>query len=192
MNESPRGVEQASADLDYVRSVVQRAEKRSAVPSIYFLWAAISLPGMAVIDVDPRYAGPYWAIAGPLGWLLGWFFSNRAAKRMGQASPREGVLHAIQWSGLLASIFLLLPLIRTGALRGVAISQVILLFIAFGYLVSGNYLDRRMRWIALAVYAGYGLTFALDVYAWTTVGVILASSLVAAGVLAARANRVSA
>lgn len=192
MTEAPKNLEQVSADLDYVRNVVRRAEDRAGFPVVYFLWALLTFPGMAIIDVAPEKAGAYWAVAGPLGGLASWLLAARAARRSGFGHRGEGTLNAWQWTGLAGTILLLVPLIAGGELRGVTISRVILLFIAFAYLTSGHFLDRRMRWVALAVYAGYVLTFALDAYAWTAVGAIISLSLIATGWLAARAHRAAA
>jgi hypothetical protein len=172
-----------SDDLEFVRSVVRRAEGTSNPPSICFLWALLSLPGFALIDFRPHWVGPYWAVAGPLGGLVSWLLAIRWSRKVGQESRREGVLHAIHWSGFMACILLLVPLASTGQLHHSAIPRVILLFIGLSYLTAGNYLDRRLRVVALVVFALYLMTFLIRTYTWTLSGIILATSLVAVGLL---------
>ena len=53
--------EQLGKDLSYVRSVVDRAEVSASPPSIYLLWAAISLIGFTLQDFDAELAGQFWA-----------------------------------------------------------------------------------------------------------------------------------
>lgn len=176
-------VERLGDDLDYVRSVVERAEQRTTVPSIHVMWAVVSLAGFTIIDFRPQWAGLYWLIAGPLGGLAGLVLGARWSRRVGQVSRRAGRLHAIHWFGFLGTLLLLTPMMVRGELRGDAIARVILLMIGLAYLLAGNYLAPRLRWVALAVFAGYGLTFVVPAYPWTVTGVILAASLVVAGLL---------
>jgi hypothetical protein len=51
-------------DLSYVRTVLDRAEAGENPAVIYFLWAAISFIGFAMIDYVPKLTGFYWMIAG--------------------------------------------------------------------------------------------------------------------------------
>lgn len=177
-----------SSDLEYVRSVLKRAEGSQGPPSIYFLWALISLAGFALIDFRPDSVGPYWAVAGPLGGLATFLLACRWSRKVGQESRLAGSLHAIHWYGFMACILLLVPMIATGQLKNEAISRVILLLIGLAYLTAGNYLDRRLRWVSLSVFGCYLLTFVLSVYPWTISGTIVAASLAAAGWLGGRSR----
>jgi hypothetical protein len=189
MIDSPGKIEQLGDDLDYVRSVLQRTEEHGTIPSIYFLWAAVTLVGFALVDIKPEFAGAFWAIAGPLGGILSAVLGWRWSLRVGQASRRVGALHFIHWFGFMGAILLLVPMIARGELRGESISRVILLLVGLTYLLAGNYLERPLRWVALVVFGGYGLTFVLHACPWTAAGLAVAASLVLAGLLGTRRGR---
>ena len=55
-------------DIAYVRAAAERADAAS-IPSIYVVWAVISLCGFALADFvdDGRWVGRFWAVAGPHG-----------------------------------------------------------------------------------------------------------------------------
>lgn len=58
---------QAHDDISYVRSVLERAEDGAGNPAaIYFLWAAFTFFGFAIIDFAPEKAGLYWLVAASL------------------------------------------------------------------------------------------------------------------------------
>lgn len=174
-------------DLDYVRAVVARAEQGSSPASIYFLWAIVSFFGYAIIDFSPETTGFYWMIAGPLGGVVSGLLGRAHSRRRGQISERRDVGQLILWSGLIAAILLLIPLVSTGRVRSADLPRVILVLVSFAYWSAGVWLDRRM----LAVGAATAGLYLFSVYAadlpwvWTITGLGLAVSLGAAGSLAA-------
>src|SRR3546814_3286665 len=57
-------------DLDYVTSTVRRERVGRGVPAVYFHWASIVPPGLALIDLLPQSAGLYWGVFGIGGGAL--------------------------------------------------------------------------------------------------------------------------
>ena len=53
-------------DIAYVPNATNRASE-ATIPSIYLLWAAIGLYGVALVDFvdDSRWMGRFWLVAGP-------------------------------------------------------------------------------------------------------------------------------
>jgi hypothetical protein len=179
-------LDRVSSDLEFVRAAVKRGAVEAGSPGTYFLWAAITLVGFALNDWRPQASGAYWMVAGPGGAVISYVLGGRWARRVGQASSEIGTLHAIHWAGFMAMILLLVPLVLTGQLTHAGLPRVILLLVALAYLTAGNYLDRRLRWLAFVVVGCYGLTFALDRWAWTVSGVVLALCLAATGLAGMR------
>lgn len=184
---------QAQHDLDYVRSVLQRAEDDAGNPAtIYFAWAAITFFGFAIIDVAPEKTGPYWMIAGPLGGVLSAVLGYRAGRAAGQQSRREGRIQAMHWCGVMVAIFLIVPLAMTHVIASGDFPRLVLIVIALSYYTAGVHTDRRLIPVSVAIAACYLLSvFVRDLpYLWTVTAAILATSLTIAGlVAAARARR---
>jgi hypothetical protein len=179
---------QAHDDLSYVRSVLHRAEHTAGNPAtIYFLWAAISFLGFAIIDFASHWAGAYWMIAGPVGGVLSGVLGYRASRAAGQSSRREGRIQAMHWSGVMAAVVLLVPLVATHAIAIDDFPRFVLLILALFYYTAGVHTDRRMIPLSVVVVGCYLFTvFVRDVpYLWTLTGAIIAASLAASGLLAA-------
>lgn len=183
---------QMREDLSYVRSALDRASAADNPAIIFFLWAAISFFGLAIIDYMPERTGFYWMIMGPLGGILSGVLGARAGRVLGQDSRREGNRHGLHWGGMMVAILLLIPLITTRAVSVEELPRIILLLVALSYYLAGVHLDRRLLWVGVAV----GGCYLFTVYQrglprlWTITAAALAASLVAAGfVAAARARR---
>jgi hypothetical protein len=176
-------------DLGYVRDVVDRAEQTSSPSSVYFLWAAVVLVGWPLNDFLPQAAGPFWAVAGPLGGVVSAWLAARWSRRVGQSSRSLGVRHMLHWTAMMAAIFLALPLRLTGQLSHIGFLRLILLLIALGYFTAGLHLARPMLWIGLLVTGCYVAAFFVTAYLWTGAGVAVSLSLAAAGMLGARHAR---
>jgi hypothetical protein len=175
-------------DLNYVRSVLHRAEHTGGSPAtIYFLWAAISFLGFAIIDFASHLTGVYWMIAGPLGGVMSGVLGYRASRAAGQSSRREGRIQAMHWGGVMAAVVLLVPLVVTHAIAIDDFPRFVLLILALFYYTAGVHTDRRMIPLSVVVVGCYLLTvFVRHVpYLWTLTGAIIAASLAAAGFLAA-------
>ena len=180
------------ADLDYVRTVIERAEGGESPASIYFLWAFISFFGYAIIDQAPDKTGAYWAVAGPLGGIVSGVLATRHARRAGQVSRGAGFLDFLHWMGFFAAILLLVPLVATDRLAPADIPRAVLLLVGYAYWTAGVHLDRRMLPVAAVVGGLYifSIVWSELPYVWTITAVGLAGSLaVAGGLAAARARR---
>ena len=175
-------MEKVRSDLSYVRSIVDRRDTTCSPPAIYFLWAAICLVGFALYD-HARHAVPfYWSIAGPAGGVLSFFLGWQWSRKRGQSSARIGRYHALHWTGMMAAVFLLVPLGVTGLMESEGLARAILIILALGYYTAGIYLVRSFLWIGLVMTAGYVALFFFDSFTWTAVGVLVAVSLVWAGI----------
>ncbi len=179
-------LDRVSSDLEFVKGAVHRATGEGGPASIYLLWAALTLPGFAIIDFHSELAGFYWMIAGPLGGLASAFLGQRQARRVGQGMRRQGTLHWLHWTAFMGALLMLVPLMATGQLTTAALPRVIMILIALAYFTAGSYLEPRLRWVALAIVPCYGLTFILHSYTWTACGLVMAASLVTAGLLGGR------
>lgn len=175
-----------SDDLGYVRAVVDRAERADFPRALAYLWAAIGLAGFSLIDFAPERVMLYWTIAAPLGFLLSFLIGWRQGRSAGQESARTGRVHLLHWGALLVAIFLLYPLIATGALRDATIAQVIILMVALGYFLAGVHIVPALKWAGLAMGAGYVATLTLDRFTWTALGVLFAIGLIAAAHMGGR------
>jgi hypothetical protein len=184
---------QAHDDLSYVRAVLQRAEHTAESPaSIYFLWAAITFFGFAIIDFAPEKTGPYWMIAGPLGGVLSAVLGARSARAAGQSSRREGLIQAMHWGGLMVGVVLIVPLLLTKVIAVDDFPRIVMLVVAIFYYTAGVHVDRRLIPVSVALVGCYLLTlFVRDLpHLWTVTAATLGASLAAAGVFAAaRARR---
>jgi hypothetical protein len=182
-------IDDLKSDLSFVREIVDRAETPSTPASVYFLWAAIVLVGWPLGDFLPHLAGPFWAVAGPLGGVASAWLGARWARRVGQGSRTLGARHVLHWTAMIAAVFLALPLHASGQISQVGYSRLILLLIALAYFTAGLHLARPMLWIGLLVAACYVAGFFVNAYLWTGSGVVIATSLAAAGVVGARHGR---
>jgi hypothetical protein len=184
----PRSVHE---DLRYVRSVVHRAEGGGNPAIVYFLWAAITFVGYAIIDFYPEESGLYWLFAGPLGGMLSGVLAFREARATGQESARDGRVQGLYWTGMMFAILLVIPLKVTGLVSTAALPRIILLIVAFAYFAIGILEDHRMAWVGALVGVAYLLSiFLRDFrYVWTLTAALFAIALVAAGIAARAAAR---
>jgi len=183
---------QIREDLSYVRSTLDRAGEADNPAIIYFLWAAISFLGIAIIDYVPAWTGLYWMIMGPLGGILSGVLGARVSRALGQDSRREGWRQGLHWGGMMVAILLLIPLITTQAVSVDELPRIILLLVALSYFLAGVHVDRRLLWVGAVVGGCYLFTVYQRGFPrlWTITAAVLAASLVAAGIIAAaRARR---
>lgn len=178
-------------DLQFVAGAVRRRERQSGVPVIFFMWAAIILVGWALPDFAPVYAGWFWVIVGPIGGLLSWWLGSRDAQSSGEVDRELGMRHGLHWLVSGAAFFAVaLPFIAGTAGEGysdIVFGRQMLLVIALAYGLAAVHLERGLAWPAAIMGAGYAvLSIWSPDYLWTTMGVIVATSLVIAGVQARR------
>lgn len=172
--------EEIQRDLAYVKTVVDRAQAPGPAV-VWYLWAAIVLAGFALADLAPQRVGLFWLVAGPAGFALSAWLGRRHDRAVGQESAREGMRHMLHWGGMLVACFLVAPLAIVRGWSGEAMGQAILLVVALGYWLAGVHLVGALRWVALLVVAGFGITLVAGAYAWTIAGVLVALGLVVTG-----------
>lgn len=176
-------------DIAYVRAAAERAES-ATIPSIYVLWALISLCGFALADfvADSRWVGLFWAVAGPAGFGASAWLGYRAGRRTGQGSGRFGARWGVHWLAFMAAAALGAAMVAAGHLQWSGFGSLVVLLLALSYIYAGSYLDRRMLAIGVVVGACYLLTLFVPGYQWTLAGVLVAGALVWQAILGTRAR----
>lgn len=177
------GSERLESDLDFVRRSVERSEALGTPASIHFLWAAIVLVGFTLVDVAPGAVNGFWAVAGPLGWVVSAWLGFRFARRSGQMDRGVGMRYALHWMGVVVAMFLLALLGLRGLVDWPALGPAFLLLIALAYFLAGVHLDRRLLWFGPLAAAAYVAVLFLPGMTWTFVGVLWSAGLVATAIL---------
>ena len=157
--------------------MLRKSDRAPSPVSIYLLWAAIFLVGFALIDFAPKYEGAYWAVLGPLGLLTSALLGWRYSLRLGQVRRGLGIRYSLHFLGMMAIIFLAVPLGVTGAVAWGAMSKFFLLIIGLSYFLAGIHLERPLLWISFVMVAGYAALFFISAYGWTIVGAMTAMAL---------------
>ena len=170
-------------DLQYVASAVRSQDRPNGIPLLYFMWAAIVLVGFSLPDFAPRSAGAYWFFAGIGGGLLSWWMGARDGRRHGVNNTELGKRYGYHW--LIAGVGFLfagLPMMLGRAPMDSAAGTYLLVG-GLVYALAGVHLDRPILWSGLLMLAAYVvLTIFQLPYTWTTTGVVIALSLLWAGV----------
>ncbi len=166
------------SDLDYIKDIVDRSDRRPFPSAIYLLWAVIVAVGFALVDFSPRTLSLYWMIMGPLGGIASGWIGHRYGSQRGQMSRELGIRHALHWGGMLVFTFLAVLLASTGRIPTDSLSQVILLIIAFGWWCAGVHFDRFFLWLGSCMALGFVVTLFVSRYAWTGLGLLLALALI--------------
>jgi len=182
--------EQLQQDLDYVAAAVRRRDQPVGAPSIYFLWALLIVVGFALPDFRPGAAGAYWLVAGIGGGLLSGWLGARDARRNGVRDAELGRRYAYHW--LLASVgFVLCALaIALDRVDPRIASGNFLLVAGLCYAFAGIHLNRPILWSGLLMLAAYAvLVVFAPPYTWTVTGIVIALSLLWAGLSARHARR---
>jgi hypothetical protein len=176
-------------DLQFVRSAVERSQRAKSPSSIWYLWAAISLVGFALIDFRPQVVGVYWLIAAPVGFALSIWLARRSHVRSGQTDRAVGRRWIEHWAGLLGAVLLLMLAGATGQMDGRAIGGTAVLLTAFAYFTAGVHLEPRLKRIGILIALAYPILLYVVRWGWTGTGVIVAIALVLTAVSVARESR---
>ncbi len=181
---------QAQSDVNFVRDVIARSEDHRSPASIYLLWAVLILGGFPLLDFAPRYSGPYWMIAGPIGGVISFVLGRRASLQAGVVNKEEGLRYFLHWMGLMGAILLLVlyHAIGRGTFNHEHFGQIILLILAFAYYLAGVHLDRPLLWVGLLMAAGYLALLFISTYTWTIIGVLVSIAMVLSAVFGGRKN----
>ena len=174
-------------DLDYVASAVRRQDRPSGIPLLYFLWAAIVLVGFVLPDFAPQAAGAFWFVAVIGGGLFSWWMGERAARKSGVNDAELGKRHGFHWLiGGVGFVLCVLPMAFGRVEPGIGVSNY-LLVAGLIYALAGVHLERPLLWSGLLMLAAYAvLVIFAPPYVWSITGVVIAISLVWAGIAALR------
>lgn len=176
-------IDRVKEDLDYVASAVRRDERRDGLPAIYFMWSVLVAVGWALPDFAPRWAGLYWLIAAPLGGAASWWLGTRESAKIGVNDAEFGRRSLYHWLWAALALFLVFLPALFGKTSGAVAAINVMLVIGLTYTLAGVHLERPLLWSGLLVFIGYVALSLLTVpYIWTTTGLIVAASLVLAGV----------
>jgi hypothetical protein len=150
--------------------------------AILWLWAAITVPGFAIVDVAPERAGLYWLVAGVAGFLLSAWMGARGQRAIGQESAETGRRHMLHWAGMGVAIFLLSFGAEGWGSTPQASSHAILLMVALSYWLAGVHLIPALKWMGVVAAAVYVALAFLEgfAYPWTAAGIVIAAGLVVA------------
>jgi hypothetical protein len=173
---------QLEQDLRYVRTAVERSDIDPTPRRLCFVWAAIVLVGFALVDLRDAWVPAYWAVAAPLGFVLSAWIGWLHARRRGQVANPAAAKHLLHWGGLVAAVFLVWLMPSQGVMSWAGVGPTILLLLALGYFQAGVHFDPALRWIGVALAAGYAFVLFVDAYAWLTLGVLVALALLTIGV----------
>ena len=188
--------DQLKQDLDYIATAVRRRDRSLGVPAIYFLWAAIILIGFAMVDFARHHVSLFWlfwlvAVVG--GGVLSWWLGARDSRRRGLNDRAQGQRYGLHWGvGGLAYLLTALPLLldRVPSPQGGA---GFLFTTGLLYALAGVHLERPLLWSGLLMLAAYAVLVAFaPPYIWTITGIVIAASLLWAGLSVQRARRAGA
>ena len=90
------------------------------------------------------------------------------------------------WVGMMACIFLTVPLGATGIIAWEDLNRIILLILALGYFLGGVHLDRPLVWAGVLMAIGYGTLFFVHSYIWTLLGAFIGASLILSALVAGK------
>lgn len=175
-------IDRVKDDLDYVANAVRREDRDDGVPLLYFMWAALIAVGWALPDFAPTWAGPYWVIVGPAGGIASWWIGSRTAEKVGINDAALGRRHMFHWLLAALAFFLVFLPALFGRASSASTAVNVLLVAGLAYSLAGIHLERPLLWSGLLVFVGYVALTLFDLpYMWTTTGLIVAASLILAG-----------
>ena len=177
-------IEKLRDDIAYVRTATDRSDH---VPfrSIYVLWAVIVLCGFPIPDFvdDKSWAGRYWLVAAPIGFLLSMWLGSRASTRIGQADIERGMRWAKHWLAYMVAALLGGLLVTGGKLTGSGVGAFSVLLLALAYFYAGLHLDRRLVPVGIVIGICFPAILFLPGYGSTASGVVIAGALTTVALL---------
>lgn len=185
-------LQQVEGDLQFVRGALAASEGKHLPSGLYYFWAGAVLIGFLLVDFRPQLVGPFWMVAGPLGFIVSAALGSRHARSMGQVSAADGRRQLLHWGGMMAAIALTVVSPALGVFPWKSLNSVILLIVALGYFTAGVHGDRAFLWVGVLMAGGYLLVTLVSAYAWTMVGVALAIALTIAGLREGRSRETAA
>lgn len=176
-------------DLDYVARAVRHRDRPCGVPAIYFMWAAIVAVGFPLADFMPGVTGAFWFVAGIGGGLLSWWIGARDARRSGISDKALGQRYGYHWTIGGVGFFLGAMPTFAGQVEPAQGAANFLLVGGLVYALAGVHLERPLLWSGLLMLAAYTvLVLFAPPYVWTITGIVIAISLLWAGLACRRAR----
>lgn len=176
-------------DLEFVRRAIDRESRGPFPRSVALLWAAIALLGFPILDFAPRWAAPFWGLAGPIGFAISLGLGRRSARTAGREDRAEAQRWTAHWIGLLIAVALVVGASIGGRIDGPTTGSTIVLLLAATYYGAGIHLHRGLLPVAALLGAGYLAVLFVDGPIWTWVGVATAAALIATGFVPSRSRR---
>ena len=177
MDTKSNTAQEIEQDLTFIRDVVERRDRTSYTSiAIAVLWAAIAGIGFTLIDFYPKAIWWYSGIAPPLGFLASFWIGGRSEQRVGVVVGRN---HAVHWGSMFVLAGAVLAIVYTNDLNGKVAGQLFTLISGAACFFAGLHLDRRFIWPGVVLVAGSAAVDHIGPYPWTTVGVVMAATLIA-------------
>lgn len=161
-----------AADFSHVGRTLSRPV--GGPTAILLLWAAIGVPGFALVDLARGAVPWYWLVATPLGMIASILLGRRAAERRGEIDRARGTRWVWHWVGLLMAVGSFVVLAAVGLIPFRILYTTIVLLLAVAYFLAGIHLDRRLLWVAAAFAAAFPVVALLPRFGWTAAGVLVA------------------
>jgi hypothetical protein len=186
----PMKLEHLKDDLAFVRAAVDRGRDDAGTAPSYFMWAAIIAIGFALPDLAPRFAWPFWLVAGLGGGLASVWLGKRHGARRGVQDPVVARRHGWHW--MLTGVAIAVPMtaIWLGRLPAPVAAPMVLSTVGLGYALAGVHLHPPLRWAGFALLAGAVVLLLWPMpYLWTATGLTVAVALVVGAFSAMRTPR---
>jgi hypothetical protein len=171
--------QQATDDLRFVRQAVDRRERsRNIPPFIAWTVAVYVLVGYTLLDVNPQWAGLFFAIAGVGMGVLFPILGRRMSRQEGEFDRAEVIRLNLHWGSILLAIIGVIALGIARHVEGQTIGQFIALTIGLIYFLAGVHFDRNLLWLGPLLMAGAIAITYVPHYGWTALGALVALGLV--------------
>lgn len=160
-----------AADFSYVRHTLPRPV--GAPTAILILWAAVGVPGFALVDLARAAIPWYWLVAAPLAMIASILLARRATARRGEIERPSGLRWLWHWVGLLVAVVGFVLLAAAGLIPFHVLGPTIVLLLAVAYFLGGIHLDRRLLWVAATLAASFPVIALVPSFGWTASAAML-------------------
>jgi hypothetical protein len=172
--------EQLKEDLHYVVGAIER-DRQGMPRSIGLLWAGYTLGGFAGLDWDPRAAGLFLLVGGPLLYLVSMKLGMRSALASGVRDREAGRRHMLHWGSIFLGMCAIALIARANGLSGEVFGQLITLIVGLVYFLAGvHFRISVFLWLGPLAMAGAAAVSYVDRWGWTLLGVLIAAGIMAA------------
>ncbi len=173
--------EQLKEDLHYVIGAVERDRPQAMPRSIGLLWAVFMLGGLAGLDWDPRTAGLFLLVGGPLLYLVSMKLGMRSALAAGVRDREMGRRHMLHWASIFLGMGAITLIALANGLSHEVFGQLTGMVVGLVYFLAGvHFRISVFLWLGPLAMAGAALVGYFDRWGWTLLGVLMAAGVVAA------------